>query len=64
MTRLQDMALSLGADGVVGARIVERSGVWGAHVIELSAVGTAVRSAGDHRRLDPKLVVDLAAAQG
>ncbi len=59
MTRLQDMALGLGADGVVGARIVERSGVWGTHVIEFSAVGTAVRSDGEHRRLDPAMVVDL-----
>lgn len=60
MTRLQDMALGLGADGVVGARIVERSGVWGAHVLEFSAIGTAVRSDGEHRSLDPKLVMDLA----
>lgn len=60
MTRLQDMALGLGADGVIGARIVERSGVWGAHVLEFSAIGTAVRSDGEHRSLDPKLVMDLA----
>lgn len=64
MTRLQDMALGLGADGVVGARIVERAGVWGTHVIEFSAIGTAVSSSGEHRRLDPALVVDLAARQG
>jgi len=63
MTRMQDMALGLGADGVVGARIVERSGVWGTHVIEFSAIGTAVRSSGEHRRLDPAMVVDLASAE-
>ncbi|MHB8505566.1 MAG: heavy metal-binding domain-containing protein [Acidimicrobiales bacterium] len=63
MTRLQDRALALGADGVVGARIDERSGAWGTHVIEFSAIGTAVRSVspdGAHRRLEPKLVIDLA----
>jgi uncharacterized protein YbjQ (UPF0145 family) len=61
MGRLQDRALSLGADGVIGVTVTERSGVWGSHVIEFAAVGTAVRSvAGGHRRLDPKLVIDLA----
>jgi uncharacterized protein YbjQ (UPF0145 family) len=61
MTRLQDMALGLDADGVVGAGITERNGVWGAHVIEFSALGTAVRSTtGEHRPLNPKLVIDLA----
>lgn len=60
MARLQARALALGADGVVGMRIDERSGVWGTHVIEFSAIGTAVRSGGEHRRLDPKLVIDLA----
>ncbi len=60
MTRLQDRALALAADGVVGARIDERSGVWGTHVIEFSAIGTALRSVGgEHRPLDPKLVIDL-----
>jgi uncharacterized protein YbjQ (UPF0145 family) len=62
MGRLQDMALALGADGVIGVTVTERSGVWGAHVIEFGALGTAVRSvAGQHRRLDPRLVMDLAA---
>jgi len=61
MGRLQEMALRLEADGVVGVRVTERSGVWGSHVIEFAAVGTAVRApSGPHRALDPRLVIDLA----
>jgi uncharacterized protein YbjQ (UPF0145 family) len=61
MARLQDMALGLGADGVIGVVVNERTGVWGSHVIEFSCIGTAVRLvAGEHQSLDPNLVVDLA----
>ena len=61
MGRLQDMALRLGADGVVGVRLTERSGVWGSHVIEFAALGTAVQLvAGEHRPLEPRMVMDLA----
>lgn len=59
MGRLQEAALRLGADGVVGVAITERSGVWGSHVIEFAALGTAVRSSGEHVALDPRLVIDL-----
>jgi uncharacterized protein YbjQ (UPF0145 family) len=61
MTRLQDDAVALGADGVVGVTVTERTGVWGSHVIEFAAIGTAVVLVeGTHRPLDPKLVIDLA----
>lgn len=61
MTRLQDQALALQADGVVGVTVAERSGIWGAHVIEFSCIGTAVRLAADqHQPLHPRLVIDLA----
>jgi uncharacterized protein YbjQ (UPF0145 family) len=61
MGRLQDMALVLDADGVVGVVVTERTGVWGSHVIEFSCIGTAVRLvAGAHQPLDPRLLMDLA----
>ena len=42
MERMQAEALTLNAQGVVGAQISERSHGWGSHVIEFFAVGTAV----------------------
>jgi len=44
MERMQNEALGVKAEGVVGAQIVERSHGWGSHVIEFFAVGTAVIS--------------------
>lgn len=61
MGRLQDMALALGAGGVVGVSVTEKSGVWGSHAIEFAAIGTAVVvDAGGHRPLSPKMVMELA----
>ena len=42
MERMQAEADELQADGIVGARIVERSHGWGSHVIEFFAIGTGV----------------------
>jgi uncharacterized protein YbjQ (UPF0145 family) len=47
MERMQAEAISLGAQGVVGAQIHERSHGWGSHVIEFFSVGTAVISISD-----------------
>ncbi len=47
MERMQAEAISLGAQGVVGTQISERSHGWGSHVIEFFAVGTAVISISD-----------------
>jgi uncharacterized protein YbjQ (UPF0145 family) len=47
MERMQAEAISLAAEGVVGAQINERSHGWGSHVIEFFAVGTAVISISD-----------------
>ena len=44
MERMQAEAISLGAQGVVGAQIHERNHGWGSHIIEFFAVGTAVIS--------------------
>ena len=56
MERMQNEAVSLKAEGVVGAQIVERSHGWGSHIIEFFAVGTAVISiSADHEIVTPSL---------
>jgi uncharacterized protein YbjQ (UPF0145 family) len=47
MERMQAEAISLGAQGVVGAQIHEHNHGWGSHIIEFFAVGTAVISISD-----------------
>jgi uncharacterized protein YbjQ (UPF0145 family) len=60
MGRMQDDALSLGAHGVVGVNVQERSHAWGSHIIEFLAIGTAVASSdGTHQTLSPQLAVEL-----
>jgi uncharacterized protein YbjQ (UPF0145 family) len=60
MGRMQDDALGLGAKGVVGVKVEERTHAWGSHIIEFLAIGTAVASHdGKHRTLSPQLVVEL-----
>ena len=56
MERMQTEAVSLNAEGIVGAQIIERSHGWGSHIIEFFAVGTAVVSASeDHEIPAPSL---------
>jgi uncharacterized protein YbjQ (UPF0145 family) len=56
MERMQSEAVSLQAQGVVGAQIVENSHGWGSHIIEFFAIGTAVVSiADDHLIQAPSL---------
>ncbi len=45
MTRMEEEAAALGADGVVGVRLDVNLHAWGEHVAEFIAVGTAVRRA-------------------
>ena len=60
MERLQSEADELQAEGIVGARIIERSHGWGSHVIEFFAIGTSVVSTNpDHRIEKPALVLPL-----
>lgn len=60
MSRMQDEALRVRAQGIVAMRIEQKSHVWGAHVIEFLAVGTAVRLVADaHRRVSPEMAVPL-----
>ena len=53
MERMQAEAISLGAQGVVGTQINERSHGWGSHIIEFFAVGTAVISISDDHKIPP-----------
>jgi uncharacterized protein YbjQ (UPF0145 family) len=60
MGRMQQEALRLGADGIVGVKVAEQSHVWGSHVIEFFVLGTAVRLTGkEHRKLEPRSVLPL-----
>ena len=60
MERMQIEADELQSEGIVGARIIERSHGWGSHVIEFFAIGTAVVSTSpDHRIERPALVLPL-----
>ena len=60
MARLQEEALHTGADGVVGVTTAERSHIWGSHVIEFFAIGTAVRAdTRSHRSAPPPLLLPL-----
>lgn len=60
MERMQGEAISLGAQGVVGVTVQERSHAWGSHIIEFLAIGTAVQlTDGSHKTLSPRLAVEL-----
>jgi uncharacterized protein YbjQ (UPF0145 family) len=60
MERMQNEADDAQAQGIVGARIIERSHGWGSHVIEFFAIGTAVISISDDHQIDrPALVLPL-----
>ncbi len=51
MERMQNEADELQSEGIVGARIIERSHGWGSHVIEFFAIGT-VGHIGERRPRD------------
>jgi uncharacterized protein YbjQ (UPF0145 family) len=60
MARMQHEAEELGAKGIVGADIHERTHAWGSHVIEFFAIGTAVEEiSSDHVIEPPTLVLPL-----
>jgi uncharacterized protein YbjQ (UPF0145 family) len=60
MERMQTEADELQSEGIVGARIIERSHGWGSHVIEFFAIGTSVVSTSpDHIIEKPALVLPL-----
>lgn len=57
MSRLREEARSFGAEGVVGVKMIERSHQWGSHVVELLAVGTAVRQTDGEAEMEPPVMV-------
>ncbi|HEY9790951.1 MAG TPA: heavy metal-binding domain-containing protein [Candidatus Obscuribacterales bacterium] len=57
MERMQKEAEELGAKGIVGANIHEKTHTWGAHIIEFFAVGTAVEEISAEHRIDPPMLV-------
>ncbi len=60
MTRMQDEANQLGATGIVGVRLEEKSHQWGSHTIEFLAIGTAVtRSGGGVTLTKPTTIISL-----
>ena len=60
MKRMQSEAQDLGAQGIVGVSLSEKSHSWGSHVIEFFALGTAIIKTDGQTRLDPPVpVLDL-----
>src|SRR6201995_4155881 len=60
MERMQTEADDAQSEGIVGARIIERSHGWGSHVIEFFAIGTAVISTSSEHLIErPPLALPL-----
>jgi uncharacterized protein YbjQ (UPF0145 family) len=60
MERMQSEASEVQANGIVGARIIERSHGWGSHVIEFFAIGTGVVPTSDEHVIEkPTMVLPL-----
>jgi uncharacterized protein YbjQ (UPF0145 family) len=60
MARMQQDASEMGAEGIVGVQLVEKSHMLGKHVIEFLAVGTGVRAIGERAMPPtPQLVLTL-----
>jgi uncharacterized protein YbjQ (UPF0145 family) len=57
MSRMQQEARALGARGVVGANVHERTHTWGARTIEFLAMGTAVEAIRPSPAIDPPALV-------
>jgi uncharacterized protein YbjQ (UPF0145 family) len=60
MQRMQTEAQELGAEGIVGVSISEKSHGWGSHVIEFFALGTAIVPTDEAATIEPPVqVLDL-----
>jgi uncharacterized protein YbjQ (UPF0145 family) len=59
MTRMQDEGTRLGATGIVGVRLEEKSHQWGSHTIEFLSIGTAVTKTGDATLPRPTVIISL-----
>jgi uncharacterized protein YbjQ (UPF0145 family) len=60
MQRMQTEAQAVGAKGIVGVDLQEKSHGWGSHIIEFFAIGTAIVASGEAQRIAaPATVLDL-----
>ena len=59
MERMQAEAKALGAEGVVGVQVQEKSHGWDAHVIEFLAIGTAIGKNPAAKATTPTLVLPV-----
>jgi uncharacterized protein YbjQ (UPF0145 family) len=60
MQRMQTEAQELGAAGIVGVTLSEKSHGWGSHVIEFFALGTAIITTDSASAVEPPIpVLDL-----
>ena len=60
MARMQQEAVGIGAEGVVGANIHESTHSWNSHVIEFLSVGTAIISTSEEHQIPtPQLNISL-----
>ncbi len=57
MERMQREAEELGAKGIVGANIHEKTHAWGPQVIEFFAIGTAVEEISEDHVIEPPVLV-------
>lgn len=65
MSRMQQEALSLDTDGILGARVQEHTHAWGSRVIEFVSVGTGIELVTEwDRRLVPTAVLPLTDGRG
>ena len=60
MARMQQDAIDVGAEGIVGVQLVEKSHMLGSHVVEFLAVGTGVRARTDQPPMaEPQMMMTL-----
>jgi uncharacterized protein YbjQ (UPF0145 family) len=60
MTRMQQEAQALHAEGIVGVRLDQHNHTWGGHTTEFFAIGTAIRPLrAEHTIATPQLVLGL-----
>ncbi len=57
MQRMQTEAQELGAEGIVGVSLSEKTHGWGSHVIEFFALGTAIVPTGAQTTIEPPIIV-------
>jgi uncharacterized protein YbjQ (UPF0145 family) len=60
MARMQQDALGVGAEGIVGVKLVQKPHKLGTHVVEFLAVGTGVRARATDRAIpEPQMILTL-----